>query len=328
MILVTGASGFLGQYLVRILSGRGEKVRALYHKNAPNQELILLPGIRWVKADLLDVFEVEEIMAGITHIYHCAAIVSFEKNMEAEMLHFNAESTANIVNQALVQSIEKLVYVSSVAALGRPGDGKKEISEEEQWGESGYNSAYGLSKYLAEMEVWRGVGEGLNAVIVNPSIMLGAGNWDAGSAALVKIAWKEFPFYTNGITGWVDVEDVAHLLPLLLDSDVNAERFIVSEGNHSFREIFTSMAVALQKRPPHIHANALITGLAWRLARLQKSTGKNPVITKQTATTAHAASYYNNEKLNRFLPDFTYTPLPQTIQKMCAAFARSKLLQK
>ncbi len=321
MILVTGASGFLGQHLMRELSARGEKVRALYHNNPPTTQLSSLPGTEWCKADLLDIFDVEEIMRGVTHVYHCAALVSFQKDMEERMLHFNPESTTNIVNQAVEQGITKMVYVSSIAALGRPGDGKKEISEEEQWGESKYNSAYALSKYMAETEVWRGIGEGLNAVIVNPGIILGEGDWEGGgSPGLIKIAWNEFPFYTRGVNAWVDVLDVARVLPILMDGDNEAERYIVSEGNHSYQEIFTLMANSLEKKPPRIYANSLITGLVWRFGQIQKLFGKNPAITKETANTAHALSIYNNAKLLQLLPDFQYSPIAQTIERMATRF--------
>jgi len=165
MILLTGASGFLGQHLVRFLSAQGDAVRALYNHKVPNSELQELPGVSWAKYDLLDIFAVEEAMQGIDEVYHCAAIVSFKPGRREEMLHFNAESTTNIVNQAIEQGIRKMVYVSSVAALGRAAESNKEISEEEEWEESRGNSAYGMSKYIAEMEVWRGIGEGLNAVV-------------------------------------------------------------------------------------------------------------------------------------------------------------------
>ena len=196
MVLVTGASGFLGQHLVRYLSAHGVSMRAIYHKHEPAIELKNLAGTEWVCCDLLDVFAVAEAMQGITDIYHCAAIVSFDPRKQEEMLHFNPESTANIVNQALEQGgIRKMVYVSSVAALGRSGDEEKEITEEEEWAESKYNSVYGVSKYLAETEVWRGIGEGLNAVIVNPGIILGKTTGHDLSAQLMKMVYREFPFY-------------------------------------------------------------------------------------------------------------------------------------
>jgi len=324
MVLVTGASGFLGRQLVRYLSAQGAIVRALYHKHPPTGDITSLQGIEWLKCDLLDIFDVEEALTGTTDIYHCAAIVSFNPRLRDEMLHFNPESTANVVNQALVQGIRKMVYVSSVAALGRPGDAKKEITEEEEWGESEYNSAYGLSKYLAEMEVWRGIGEGLNAVIVNPGIILGAGNGHDLSAQLMKVVYKEFPFYTKGVNSWVGADDVVKAMVMLMVSDVAAERFIVSAGNFSYREIFTLMANALNKKPPRYYANPLITGLAWRLSSLMNSLlGTNALITKETAGNANSFSFYNNRKLADAFPGFSYIPIGLSIEQMARSFTIS-----
>jgi dihydroflavonol-4-reductase len=251
MVLITGASGFLGQHLVRYLSAQGAQCRALYHNNEP-AGLISLPGTQWMKCDLLDIYDVEQAIEGITDVYHCAAIVSFNPRVQDEMLHFNPESTANVVNESIRQGIRKMVYVSSVAALGRTGEAKKEINEDVAWNENKYSSAYGMSKYLAETEVWRGIGEGLSAVIINPGIILGCGDWNKGSAQLMKVVNDEFPFYTNGTASWVDAEDVVKIMALLMESQTEAERFIVSAGNFSFREIFTLMAGALHKKPPRL----------------------------------------------------------------------------
>jgi len=139
MILITGASGFLGGHLVRHLSAKGQKIRALYHNNTPDIKLKTLPGVEWKKCDLLDIYDVEEVFEGVTHVYHCAAMVTFDPAQHEQMLHFNPESTTNIVNQALVQGITKMVYVSSVSAIGRTDEPHKLITEEEEWGESQYN---------------------------------------------------------------------------------------------------------------------------------------------------------------------------------------------
>ena len=273
MILITGASGFLGRHLARHLSAQGLHARALYNNHPPPPGLAGLPGLEWVHCDLLDIFDVEEVMRGITDIYHCAAIVSFDPHKRDEMLHFNPESTANVVNEALRQGIRKMVYVSSVAALGRTGEPNKEINEDVEWSESKYNSAYGLSKCLAETEVWRGIGEGLNAVIINPGIILGEGDWDAGPARIMKVVNGEFPFYTNGITSWVGAADVVEIMAMLMASAVAAERYIVSAGNRSFREIFNLMAAALHKKPPRYYAGAWLTAITWRWYALQGALG-------------------------------------------------------
>ena len=323
MVLVTGASGFLGQHLVRHLSAQGLPVRALYNNHPPSDELKKLNGIEWVQCDLLDVFAVEEVMVGVTDVYHCAAIVSFDPQRHKAMLHFNRESTANIVNQAIEQGIRKMVHVSSVAALGRTGT-KKEINEEAEWEDSKYNSAYGLSKYLAEMEVWRGIGEGLNAAIVNPGVILGAGTGYDLSNQLMKMANSNFPFYSQGITAWVDAADVVKAMVTLMGSEVEAERYIVSAGNFSYKEVFTLMADALNKKPPRFAVNSLMTGIGWRLSSvLRKVFGINTFITRETARNANIHSYYNNQKLPASFPGFVYTPLPQTINMMARSFQDS-----
>jgi nucleoside-diphosphate-sugar epimerase len=323
MVLVTGASGFLGKHLVRYLSAQGLKIRALYNRHPPAPDLSALPGVEWMRCDLLDIYAVEEAMKGIDYVYHCAAIVTFDPQQKRQMLHFNPESTANLVNQALIQGMIKIVHVSSVAALGRTND-KKEITEEEEWTESNYNSAYGLSKYLSEMEVWRGIGEGLNAVIVNPGIILGPGDGRDLSAQLMKVVYKEFPFYSHGVTSWVDVADVVKLLVMLMGSDIKSNRFIISNGNFAYRDICTLMAKSLNKKPPRFHANSFLTGLVWRLSALQGVfTGRQGLITRETANNAHALSYYSSSKLAVAFPDFSYIPIAQTIDTMARSFTNS-----
>ena len=324
MILITGASGFLGKHLVRRLSTSGQVVRALYNRTEPDEALRSLPGIHWQQCDLLDIFDVERVMDGITDIYHCAAIVSFDPARKDEVLNQNIESTANIVNAALEQGIRKLVYVSSVASLGRSETETKLITEEAVWEESNRNSVYGLSKYYAEMEVWRGIGEGLDAVVINPGIILGSGNWDKGSAKLMRVVNDEFPFYTEGVNAFVDVEDVVGIMLEVMGNDITAERFIVSAGNFSYREIFTQMANALAKKPPHIRANGFMTGFIWRWSLLKsRLSSSEPTITKETVRNAQSKCFYDNTKLLKALPGFQYRPMEQTIAAMSAAFSKN-----
>jgi len=326
--LVTGASGFVGTHLVRFLSQKGHTVRALYNSRPPAADMQSLPGVTWQQCDLLDVFAVDEVMQGVGDVYHCAAIVSFKPGDKERLLHFNVESTANVANAALEHNVRKLVYISSIASLGRKTNGR-EITEEEQWEESGNNSVYARSKYLAELEVWRAMGEGLDAVIVNPGIILGEGDWSDGSARLMKIAYNEFPFYTSGINGWVDVADVVRAMYELMQSDVVDERFIITEGNHAYKDIFTMMATALGRKPPHIHANRWMTNLVWRWNMLKhRLTGGELTITRETANTSQNKNLYSNSKLLHFLPGFRYTPMPQTIQRMAQAYLQQQLLKK
>ncbi len=283
-----------------------------------------LPGVTWHKCDLLDIYDVEEVMQDVTEVYHCAAIVSFHVRDKERLRHFNVEATANIVNEALERGVRKMIYVSSIASLGRSKEGA-EITEEEQWEESRYNSVYAESKHQAELEIWRGQGEGLNAAIINPGIIIGEGDWDNGSAALVKIVHSEFAYYTQGINAWVDVQDVARAMYLLMKSQISGERFILSAGNFSYKEMFTMMAEAMGKKPPHKPAGKLMSAIVWRLSALKSLlTGKPATITKETAMVAQRKALYNNTKLTGALPQFSYTSVRQSVERIAQAYLNEK----
>ncbi len=248
MILVTGGTGFLGSYLLRALVKAGKPVRALYRSRIPDQVQDIADKVEWFQGDVLDVCALEDAFAGITEVYHCAAVVSFQPDKRTEMMKINIEGTANVVNMAIDAGVRKLVHVSSVASLGRARQ-QDSLSEDSQWEESSNNSQYAISKHLSEMEIWRGIAEGLDAVIVNPSIILGSGFWHDGSGMLLKNAWKEFPYYTEGVNGFVDVEDVVKAMIGLMESPVTKRRFILSGENWPYRQLFTEMARHLGKKP-------------------------------------------------------------------------------
>jgi len=319
LILVTGASGFLGLHLLRALAQQPLPVLGLYNSRVPSLDL---PNLSWKQCDLLDPFAVEDCMQGVTHVYHCAAIVSFDPAFKKRMIEENVAATANVVNAALEAGVEKLVHVSSVAALGRTlHNGEAFINEETHWEESKTNSAYAESKYLSEMEVWRAMAEGLNAVIVNPSLILGEGDWERSSAKLIQIVAKEFPWYTLGINGWVDVQDVAAAMVMLMDSDISDERFVISCGNFSYKDIFTKMAEALNRRAPYREATPFMTEIVWR-AELFKSRLANTeaTITKDSARAAQSKCFYGNEKFLKAFPAFQYQSMDDTIRRMAKAF--------
>ncbi|HJT75436.1 MAG TPA: NAD-dependent epimerase/dehydratase family protein [Chitinophaga sp.] len=320
MILVTGGTGFLGSHLLRKLVSAGEPVRALYRKQIPGQLNDIKDRIEWVNGDVLDVCVLEDAMAGVDKVYHCAAVVSFHPGTQGQMMKVNVEGTANVVNMALDAGVKKLVHVSSVAAIGRAkADGV--IDESCEWQESRNNSKYAVSKYQAEMEVWRGIAEGLPAAIVNPSIILGSGYWNDGSGMLVKNAWKEFPYYTQGINGFTDVNDVAEVMIRLMESNIQAQRFIVSADNWKYHDLFTEMAAQLEKKPPHIAVKPWMAAILWRVEALRsKITGKKALVTKETAHTAQLKVYYNSNKILKALPDFKFTPLKETIRDMCGQY--------
>jgi dihydroflavonol-4-reductase len=316
MILVTGGAGLLGKVLIEQLLGQGKKVKAIYNKTAlAHIDNNLIP----VQCDILDVYALEDAMQDVTEVYHAAGLVSFEKKDEKKLFSINVEGTANVVNACLNASVRKLVHVSSVAALGRMRHGKT-IDETMQWTPDTSNSQYGHSKYLGEMEVWRAVAEGLNAVVINPSIILGAGNWNEGSTKLFKSVYDGFPWYTTGTTGFVDVQDVAKIMIQLMDVDVSSEKFVVSGENATYQYLLNEIATSFGKRQPAKKVTPLLAGITWRLESLKSLfTSISPLITKETAATALAEVKFDNSKLLKFLPTFKYTPLSETVKWVCFA---------
>ncbi len=314
MIFVTGASGLVGSHLIQSLIEKGLSVRALYRKNIPVFKHA--DKVDWVKGDILDVISLDTSLQGVSQVYHCAAIVSFAPKQAVTMLQANVEGTANVVNACINHKIHKLVYVSSVAALGRIREDAA-VNETMNWTPETSNSIYGKSKYLAEMEVWRGMGEGLNVAIVNPVIILGAGDWNKGSSEIFKSAYDEFPWYTNGVSGFVDVLDVVDAMQLLMNSDIQGQRYIISGANKAYQAIFTQIATAFHKRPPYKKVTPLLAAIVWRLEAFKGMiTGKTPLLTKETAATAQAVVHFDNSKFLNAFPTFTYRTMEETIRRV------------
>ena len=316
MIFVTGASGLVGSHLIKSLVEKGLSVVALYRSVPP-----VFEGsnkVKWVQGDILDMESLENAMVGVTQVYHCAAIVSFAPAQAATMLHANIAGTANVVNACIENNIQKLVYVSSVAALGRIRQGIA-IDESMNWTPETSNSIYGKSKYLAEMEVWRGMGEGLNVAVVNPVIILGAGDWNKGSSEIFKSAYDSFPWYTQGVSGFVDVLDVVDAMQLLMQSSTSGQRYIISAENVKYQDIFTQIAQAFNKKPPYKKVTPFLAAIVWRLEAIKGLfTGKTPLLTKETAATAQAVVHFDNTKFLKAFPAFKYRPVNETIQRACA----------
>lgn len=328
MILVTGATGLVGSYLLFELLKNDEPVKALlYNENSLNRTRrifsslgadadALIKRVEWVKGDVLDVLAINEAMKGVSRVYHCAAIVSFDPRDHDMMMKINVEGTANIVNAALEEGVEKLCHVSSIAALGRT-ENSNVIDEKSQFKTARINSKYSLSKHMAEREVWRGTAEGLNAVIVNPSIILGYGHPEKGSTRMFTTIYRNSMFYGQGINGFVGVEDVVRAMISLMKSEVKNERFVVSGGDFSYKDVFSMIARGFGKREPKFPVPALALEIVWRFEWLRgKLTGTKPLITRETARTSKGNYSYSSQKLQCTLK-FEYTPLEETILKTC-----------
>ncbi|MBC6111818.1 NAD-dependent epimerase/dehydratase family protein [Pedobacter fastidiosus] len=297
MILVTGGTGFLGSELLKQLTDKGLAVRALKREKSVIPSLIKnITLIEWFTADINNLSDLEEAFEGITEVYHCAAFVSFNPKDKKKLFHVNIDGTSNIVNLCAENNC-RLLHVSSVAALGDAKKGKK-ITEKDFWEYDSKAHAYGLSKYEGEMEVWRGITEGLNAVIVNPSVIIGKNAGFEGSGTIFKLVKGGFPFYTDGATGLIDVEDVAKSMILLMDAKVTAERYIISSDDYHYKDLFTEIAEGFSVKAPTKEAKPWMLGIAWRALRFfSLFTGSEPSITKDAAKSSIVLSYYDNSKI-------------------------------
>ena len=322
-VLVTGGTGFIGAYIIKELVEKGYAVRAI--RRSIKLPFFISPGIlnkvEWVAGDVLDVISLSEAMQDVDAVIHSAAVVSFDKRERRQMYNTNVDGTANVVNLALENGIKKLVHISSISALGRTTTGEK-VNEEKKWLNSKLNSHYGISKNKAEMEVWRGMGEGLDAVIINPSTVLGFGNWHDSSCAIFKNSYKGFPWYTKGVNGFVAVEDVAKIAVLLMESNITEERFIINHENWEFKKLFDAIADGFGQKHPKWQATPFLSSIAWRMEKV-KSFLKNakPLLTKETARIALSKTYWQNDKILKALPEFSFMSLEPCITKACKNYA-------
>ena len=325
----------VGAHLIYDLVLKGEKVRALkrpgsslkkiekifgFYSSEPQK---LLQKIEWVEGDILDKDMLREHLKGVDQIYHAAAIISFDSRERDEIIYNNCEGTANLADLALLLGIPRFCHVSSIASIGSPTEGI-EASEDHPWRNSRDHSAYTESKYLSEMEVWRAILQGLNAVIINPSVIIGPGDWKSGSSILFFKVWHGLKFYTKGGTGFVDVKDVASAMQRLMSDDnweaVKNQRYILNAGNLPFREFLNQIADNLRVNRPKFLAGRTLLKLAWRLAALKKLlTGISPSVTREIARSANRLNYYDGSKICRTI-GFKYTPIEDSIREISLIF--------
>ena len=326
-IFITGATGFIGSHLLRHLLGAGyTRIRALCRPGSSRQLVAGVEGqVEWVEGDLLDTFSLEKAMAGQLVVFHCAAIVSFDPKEASAMLRVNVEGSANMVNTALEQADPPhFIYLSSIAALGRSREGVT-IDETAKWERSPFNTRYAISKFQGEMEVWRGQAEGLQVAVVNPSIVLGSGDWSSGPPRFFQTVWDGIRFYPAGTTGLVDVKDVVRFMRILMETGTSGERYILNAEHYTYQRLLTEIAEALGKKPPSVRVGPVLRRLAWRLAWVQsKLSGEPPFLTKETARNSSLTFYYDNSKSLRDF-DFSYRPVAETIGRTAGRFLECKM---
>jgi dihydroflavonol-4-reductase len=335
MILVTGGTGLVGSYLLHHLLSEGCEVKALHREGSsfegtrrifgymsdnPEQ---LFGRIQWVIGDMLDIHSLTEALNGVDLVYHCAAIVSFAPGDRASMIQSNIDGASNLVNACLSSGVRKFCHVSSIAALGRAeNDGF--IDEKTQWKASRNNSGYAISKYGAEREVWRGSAEGLQVVVVNPSVILGAGEPSQSSVRLFCAIRKHSRFYTVGMNGYVDVRDVVKIMCALMESSVTNKRFVLNSENLTYRELFAIVAEHCKVNFPQIRIPRFALSLAWRIEKMRSLfTGKLPLVTRETVRTSSNNYRYSSTEIKKTL-DFEFIPISQTIDDMCGFMKNEK----
>ena len=343
MILVTGGTGLVGAHLLlHLLENGADRVRTMHRdpKNINKTKLLfelyekgdLFLKIEWVSADILDVPSLEIAFQNVDYVYHCAAFISFNPEDEEDLRKANIEGTANIINFCIDKKIKKLCHVSSIAALGdlvqNHSNQKDEqinqntIDEETEWNPEYSHSDYAISKYGAEMEVWRGFQEGLPIIIVNPGVVFGPGFYNQGSGVVFNSIKKGFPFYTNGTTGYVSVVDVVSIMYKLMNSNCSGERFIVISENCTYKNILSTIAKKLGAKIPNIKAKPWLLNLAWRLDWLAfKVFRTKRKLSKHSIQSLQNTDVYSNEKIIKQL-NYSFQDIDSYLEEVVRYFKK------
>lgn len=322
-IFLTGATGFVGSYILRKLLLEGfTNIICLKRETSTSEMTEDTNSVQWVTGDILDVCFLDDITKGVDIIIHAAALVTFDPKSFKKMITTAMEGTANLVNVALDNRISKFIHISSVAAIGRKKQ-EDTISEKNIFSKSQYDTTYGLSKFLAEQEVWRGHAEGLNTTILNPSMVLGVGKWDDSSVQIFKRLYNGSYYYPTGMTGWVDVRDVAKVVCMCITEKFNGERYVISAENLTYKHVFETIAKHLDKKPPEKALSQRLSSILWRIEALRSwIMNKKPIITKETVKSMSVHSKYINEKsIQNF--NIEYIPIEKTIEECCHIFLES-----
>ena len=331
MIFLTGGTGLVGSHILLKLCEKNIPVIAL---KRPSSSLdvcrkifdyydshYLFNSIEWCTGDINDVPFLESNMSSCDYIIHAAALVSFNKSDLENLKKINIEGTSNIMNVALGLDIKKCIYISSIATLGINPNIEK-ITEECDFKFTNKESNYSISKYYAEQEVWRACHEGLDVIILNPSVILGPGDWNKGSSKIFQRIFKGLKFYTLGSTGFVDVVDIANIVIIFLKNNIKNERFILNGTNLKYRDAFSLIADEFGVKRASIKVTPLIKELAWRLEAIRSFfLQKSPLLTKETAESSMSIKSYSSAKIKKILA-YNFIPYNDSVKKYCKFFKR------
>ena len=310
-ILVTGGTGLLGSYMLRWFRHHGyTNLTATFHNDSKTLPADLQQGIEWKKLVLPDIQDTHEIISGMDWVIHTAAYIGYNKNEKAKLLAINQEGTKHIVNACLEHQVKHFIYVGSIGALGKEKNFAT-LNEASPWLQNEFSTTYGLSKYLGELEAWRGSIEGLNVTAVLPSVILGTGDWQRSSLQIFDRVAKKSGWYPGGQTGYVDVRDLANFIGLILEKNKPGERWILNAENLSYEVIYRMIGqvLGLQKnfRPaPRWLANVILSSISLM-------TGKQ--LGKEILAPAYATFSYDHSK-SLALDGFSYRPIEETIHEV------------
>ena len=335
MILVSGGTGLLGSHLLLSLVREHKQVMAIkrpssnleevkrvfgYHTSREDELTELFGRISWIDTDLLNQADMEDVLQGVDQVYHCAAMVSFQPRDRQKMIRFNTDSTAIMVNACLAARVQKLLHVSSTSAIGRSPEGAP-ATESLIWSHTKTSTGYAESKFRSEMEVWRGMEEGLEAVIVNPSIILGPGFWKRGSSSMFSRVAGGLKYAAPGITGYVGVQDVVAAMIRLMDSEISGERFILSEGDYSYAKVFEMIGESLGKaRKLKLVTPSLLRNLSRLDAFFAPFRGSRK-ITSEHIRAAFGEVHFSSEKI-KAATGMEFTPLDQVIATVAEQYRK------
>lgn len=336
MILITGGTGLVGSHLLYQLCRENDKVRAIHRRSSDFNGVIqvfsyyggdyksLFEKIQWVEADLLDLVALKKAFENVSRVYHCAAMVSFVSSDYQKMRRVNIEGTTNVVNLAIECKVQKICYVSSVAAIENK-DQHEITNEADNWSSTEDKSGYAITKYGAEMEVWRASQEGVPVVIVNPGVILGSGIWHKGSGTMFSRIDKGMPFYTTGLTGFVDIQDVVNAMIKLMNGQIQNERYILVSENLTYREVLDDIAAEMGRSKPKIKLERWMAEFIWRFEHLKsKVTLSPPLLTKHTARSSVSVRPYSSNKIREAL-DFKFNKMSDCIRRVAGDYKNDAL---
>lgn len=325
-ILITGGTGFIGSYILKDLLHHGYD--NLVATKRPSSDMTLVEEVadrvKWVELDILDIVGLSDIVSDVRAIIHAAAMVSFASNDRDALMKINVEGTANLINLALEEDVKRFIHISSIATIASSSS-RPLVNENDERDVNAENSSYAISKQKAEMEVFRGGGEGLSIGILNPSLVLGSGFWNKGSASMFRQIQKGLPFYPKGLTGFVDVRDVAKAATILLDNPISGERFIISGENRSYQSIFDAIAEGLDAKKPKIPLSPFLREAGYWVSKIISGFVKDKkLLSRSTLRSSAMTVRFDNEKSINEL-GLMYRPIEKTIQETCSQFKKSNL---